>query len=65
MCSREDKNEIPHLRLLTFHKCHAGRIHAQPRSGCRAPKKYCPPPMRGNSHGGGQTTNNLLAAANV
>ena len=40
--------------------------HLRQKPGGAAPlKKHCPLLMRGNSQGGGQTTNHLLTAANV
>ena len=40
--------------------------HLRRKPGGAAPlKKHCPLLMRGNSQGGGQTTNHLLTAANV
>ena len=56
----EQKNILP--------RCHAGNENrASPaETGRRGPfKKHCPLLMRGNSQGGGQTTNHLLTAANV
>ena len=56
----EQKNILP--------RCHAGNQNrASPaETGRRGPfKKHCPLLMRGNSQGGGQTTNHLLTAANV
>ena len=56
----EQKNILP--------RCHAGNENrASPaEAGRRGPfKKHCPLLMRGNSQGGGQTTNHLLTAANV
>ena len=57
---RNRKNILP--------RCHAGNENrASPaETGRRGPfKKHCPLLMRGNSQGGGQTTNHLLTAANV
>ena len=42
--SGRQKRESPHLRLLSFPRCHAGKIHAQaPAAGAAPLKKHCPP----------------------